>query len=199
MTAFTFNVAVPATNNDPSVDQPDMLTNNISNNAIWAVDHITFNSSGSGGAGASGGQHLQVTFNNKAAPGAMVDPLSIAYTFDGVANTVHPQLYYKNSQAVVPLSSMRAFGSFLTSLGTASVTLINSFNVSFTSHAGNIFVFTLTTGSIDTALNTAFVIPFFNAGNTLATISYTLVGNTLTLNVSPPSVDVLVNFIVIQI
>jgi hypothetical protein len=45
---FTFNNAIPAAANNPSSDQPGMLTNNISNALIWAVDHFGFNSSNGG-------------------------------------------------------------------------------------------------------------------------------------------------------
>ena len=37
-----FFTNIPATNNDPSVDQPNMLINNQSNNSIWNVDHIGY-------------------------------------------------------------------------------------------------------------------------------------------------------------
>lgn len=196
MTAFTFNVGVPATNNNPSVDQPDMLINNVSNNAIWAVDHVTFNTAGSGGAGASGGQHLQVTFNAKATPGAMVDPLAIVYTFDGVANTVHPQLYFKNSQGIFPLSSIRAFGSFLTVGGTTAPTLINSFNiVSGTQPSHGSYEFILETNA--TNGNNVLVFPFINTSNN---ITYTYVNPTLTITTSSViGSGNIINFIVIQI
>lgn len=57
---FSYNTGVPATNNDPSVDQPDMLINTQSINDIIGVDHVTFNS-------ANGGTHNQVTLNRLAA------------------------------------------------------------------------------------------------------------------------------------
>ena len=47
---FTFNNAIPAAGNNPSSDQPGMLTNNISNALIWAVDHYGFGV-------ANGGSH----------------------------------------------------------------------------------------------------------------------------------------------
>lgn len=54
MTFFSFNDAIPATNNNPSVDQPDMLTNNISTQGILGIDHYSFNDN-------DGGWHKQVT------------------------------------------------------------------------------------------------------------------------------------------
>jgi hypothetical protein len=47
---FTFNNAIPASGNNPSVDQPGMLSNNISTANIINVDHVGFNQS-------SGGKH----------------------------------------------------------------------------------------------------------------------------------------------
>lgn len=47
---FTFNNAIPASGNNPSVDQPGMLTNNISTANIINVDHRGFNQT-------SGGKH----------------------------------------------------------------------------------------------------------------------------------------------
>lgn len=55
MTVFIFNNAVPASANNPSADQPDMLINNQSNQSIWAVDHYGFNE-----APDFGGLHKQL-------------------------------------------------------------------------------------------------------------------------------------------
>lgn len=43
MTFFNYNAGIPATNNDPSVDQPNMQTNTNSINGIFPVDHFGFN------------------------------------------------------------------------------------------------------------------------------------------------------------
>lgn len=59
--SFTFNDAIPAAPNNPSADQPDMLQNNISTNAILDVDHITFNT-------ANGGKHKYVRIPTPVAP-----------------------------------------------------------------------------------------------------------------------------------
>lgn len=56
MSTFSYNTGVPATNNSPSVDQPEMQINTASINSILAVDHVSFNTAG-------GGRHNQVTFN----------------------------------------------------------------------------------------------------------------------------------------
>lgn len=143
MTTFAFNTGVPASGNDPSVDQPDMLTNNVSDNAIWGVDHLAYGSAGSGGAGASAGQHLKVTYNSKTtpAPGTPVDPISISNTADATSAVAVPtatgsasavaQEFFTNSNGKFPTSAIKAFGVF-TTVATAApvvVTLDMGFNV----------------------------------------------------------------------
>lgn len=85
---FSFNTNIPAAPNDPSVDQPDMLTNNQSTNLLLAVDHISFNTAG-------GGQHKQVTFNGNNVPTPPVTP-PVLFT-----NTVAglPQLFFYSGDA----------------------------------------------------------------------------------------------------
>jgi hypothetical protein len=108
--SFTFNTGIPAANNNPSADQPLMLQNNISTNAILSVDHVTFNST-------LGGTHKQVTFTSKNTPaGLPTDPTSIVYTANGVSSTVS-QLLFANQNANFPLSSIRAFGTFTAAVG----------------------------------------------------------------------------------
>jgi hypothetical protein len=87
MTAYSYNNGVPATNNDPSVDQPNMLINTQSINSIIATDHVGFNSTGP--AGGIGGQHLQCTFNGNNVPSL---PATLATLFannqDGNGNNL---------------------------------------------------------------------------------------------------------------
>jgi hypothetical protein len=104
---FSYNNAVPATNNNPSDDQPDMLINTESIEDILAVDHISFNTAG-------GGQHLQSRYNATptyiAAPGAQSGNNSIAYTQAGTASTA-AQYLFKNSNVAVQLSAIRAWAT----------------------------------------------------------------------------------------
>ncbi len=60
--SFTYNLNIPAANNNPSADQPNMKTNTNSINSIINVDHFTF-------AAGNAGSHKQVTLTNEAAPG----------------------------------------------------------------------------------------------------------------------------------
>lgn len=99
---FTFNTAIPAANNNPSVDQPDMLVNNQSTDAIINVDHISFNA-------MNGGQHKQVTFNNVAAPGAQINPQSILYTVAGIASS-NVDMRFRNQNKIFPVNLIRAYG-----------------------------------------------------------------------------------------
>ena len=57
MTNYSYNDAVPATNNDPSVDQPDMLINAQSIKGIIGQDHIAFGAN-------NGGFHKAINFDN---------------------------------------------------------------------------------------------------------------------------------------
>jgi hypothetical protein len=85
MTLYSFDSAVPAANDNPSTDQPDMLTNNQSTLGIIGTDHITFNLN-------NGGQHKAITFNQDASyvPATPVNPPQM------FTNTVLglPQLFY---------------------------------------------------------------------------------------------------------
>lgn len=56
---LNYNDAVPATNNNPSADQPDMLVNTQSIPSWLNVDHWGFQQT-------TGGQHKQATFINQA-------------------------------------------------------------------------------------------------------------------------------------
>jgi hypothetical protein len=105
MSSFVFNNAIPAAPNNPSVDQPDMLTNNISTDAILAINHISFNA-------AKGGTHLLVNFT--ADPNFITPPVapllndSILYTQAGVAST-SAALFFQNAQTTLVISSVKAW------------------------------------------------------------------------------------------
>jgi len=147
MSNFEFNVSVPATDNNPSVDQPQMLINTTSENSIWAVDHISYNSN-------NGGTHLQTSFSNfQTNPVLPSDPgannPSIGYPAAGGADVTNAQYYFNNPLAQFLLSSVKAFGVFTTA---ASVTTLgNSFNVlsiSGGSGMGGTYLITLKSGVV---------------------------------------------------
>ena len=111
MTMFTYNSGVPFATNNPSVDQPQMLINTVSNFGIWNVDHVGFNTTNTtGNPNASGGQHLRVTFNGKNPPAfTPTDPLSALYTVSGVASTNSELRFLNNLNTAFPVSLIRAF------------------------------------------------------------------------------------------
>lgn len=213
---FNFNENIPATNNNPSADQPIMQINNASTKSIIAVDHLTFDSSGSGGAGASAGQHKRVTYNNKTAPAAPVDPIAIAYTNNaatmaeavGAATTV-AQNFYINQNGIFPLSCIRAFGNFTTlNNSNGAVGASNSFNVSTIvasgapGAAGTIYTITLVAGSTN-ASNVVVLITVNSNANMLTllnALSYTFVNGVLTItSLGFFAVPTQVNFVVLQV
>src|SRR5574338_723458 len=59
MPLFVFSTTKPAANNDPGLDQPDMLQNNVSTNAIINVNHFPFND-------ADGALHKQTQIKDQA-------------------------------------------------------------------------------------------------------------------------------------
>ncbi len=104
MSFLDFFNNIPAAANSPSVDQPNMLTNNASNASIWTIDHIGFNNS-------QGGYHQQVTFNATHSQGAQTDPQSVLFTQAGSAST-KADMYFKNQNGTFQVSPIRAWGTF---------------------------------------------------------------------------------------
>jgi hypothetical protein len=77
-----YNLNIPAAPHAPSTDQPNMLTNNNNIATYVAVDHVPFNTSGSG-------QHEQVTFNANNVPSVpTVPPVLFTNVQDGAGNTL---------------------------------------------------------------------------------------------------------------
>lgn len=86
--SIPYNLNIPLATNNPSVDQPNMETNTNSIATYVAIDHVAFNTSGSG-------QHNQVTFNANNVPSVPTTP-PVLFT-----NTVGslPQLFYYSGAA----------------------------------------------------------------------------------------------------
>lgn len=91
MSSIPYNLNIPAAANNPSVDQPNLLTNTNAVSTIVAVDHYTF-------ADSNSGTHKQITFPNQNAPGTLSGNTATIYTAAGLANSAASQLYWKNSQ-----------------------------------------------------------------------------------------------------
>jgi len=137
-TSFTYTENIPHFNHNPSDDQPIMEVNNNSNLLIWEVDHIGFNSTGSGFPGASGGQHLQVTFNSKTTQSAPTDPISILYTKNGTSASV-AQPFFINQTSEFPLTCIKALAFFDVSNPSDFV----GFNIDSITQLGNVFTITI--------------------------------------------------------
>ncbi len=186
MTAYTYNAGVPAANDDPSVDQPDMLTNAQSINSLIGTDHVSFNSTGSGGVGAIGGQHLQVTFNGKNVPGAQTDPISTLYTNSGTAST-KAEMFFKNQNGIFPASCIKAFASWVHTT-ISPIVPITSFNINSITIAATIYTITLTANATTGNAVVPIVSVSYSGGN-ISTATYSFVGGVLTLSFLAPIVN----------
>lgn len=89
MSSFTYITGVPAADNDPSVDQPNMVTNTNSIPGLIAIDHVSFNAS-------NGGTHLQVTFSSNNVPTV---PTSPPVLFTNLDSNMTSQLFYYSGDA----------------------------------------------------------------------------------------------------
>ena len=127
MTDFDYNINVPATNNNPSTDQPEMLINAQSDFGIWNVDHIGFNAN-------NGGTHQ---FMNLVAQGGYVAPpattanASVYFSKSGVANNA-AQAAFQNANATFPLNLIKAW-AFCTTAGADATQKFNVNTVANTS------------------------------------------------------------------
>ena len=123
MTIYTFNTAIPAANNAPALDQPQMLINNQSTAGYVAVDHVGFGQTGNG-------QHKQVTFNANNVPAVPTSP-PVLFT-----NTVagFPQLFFYSGDSsrtsdqynIASPGSCLLFGGLILKWGSASFSLLST-------------------------------------------------------------------------
>ena len=88
-----YTLGIPATNNNPSTDQPNMQVNNDNNFAIWAVDHCTFNVD----LPEKSGQHHHVTF-----PITQADPV-LAIT----STQIYPKVFGSPTQLLETYTAAR--------------------------------------------------------------------------------------------
>lgn len=94
--SIPYNLNIPAATHNPSVDQPNMETNNNNIATYVAVDHVSFNA----GPGDTSGRHLQVSFDSNNVPG-LPTPLSgignrigILFTNTVGVGTIDQLFYY---------------------------------------------------------------------------------------------------------
>jgi len=121
LSTFTYNNLVPASANNPSVDQPDMLINSASIASIVAIDHVGFNT-------AEGGTHNQSTYNRLGAKPTVTGTQVAVY---GKVSGAITELFYENSAgteyrltgsaSVAANGYTTLFGGLLMKFGTVSV------------------------------------------------------------------------------
>jgi hypothetical protein len=92
---FTYTTGIPNPPNNPSTDAPNMQTNTNSINSLISIDHVGFNTNGSG-------IHKQVTLSNQAAPG-LGDGTGVLY-----ANLINANSWpvWQNAAGTTPLISI---------------------------------------------------------------------------------------------
>lgn len=124
MSLFPFNTGVPNAPNNPSVDQPDMQTNNVSTAGLVAVDHIGFGVN-------NGGYHNVAHWNDQ----LTIDPAKIPGVGQSYTRTVagDQQLIYQSGNGVInqitPAIPLRAYANFNGSSVNGGCTVNSQFNV----------------------------------------------------------------------
>lgn len=126
MTLFTYNDAIPAANNDPSIDQPDMLLNTASIKGIIGQDHVTFGLN-------SGGFHKNINFDTTIshvpAPAASTGKLFIdlPLTASPILKFYGGDVANSSSQYVIGAAgSTLLFGGIIIKWFTKSITAIST-------------------------------------------------------------------------
>lgn len=140
MPLITYNEGVPATNNDPSVDQPNMLSNTINLKTIWDQDHITFDAENSG-------THEKMTFFQNTAPftPASADQSQIYPALPGAGEEATSTiLKYVNFSGTFTLNCVKAFGAFVTVGVDGPATLINGMNVVSINRVAGVYTIAIT-------------------------------------------------------
>lgn len=188
--SFPINVNIPNPPNDPADDCPLIKQNFANIDGYLKVDHVA---AGAGGAGF----HKQTTFNSLNPAGAQVDPVSVEYTNIGIADVTanRPQLYWRNSQVIIPLSAVRAFGSFVTTTFPAVPPFITQFNCNPVISRGIVPQYSISLLPNAIANDNVVVIVYASNG---AAIGYTFTGGVLGLTSSSSSTFT-INFLVLQI
>ncbi len=184
MTTYPYNTAVPNGPNDPADDQPLMLTNTSSINALIAVNHVGFNA-------ANGGIHNIVQFQNQGSTDPAPAAFGQVYTKTVGADV---QLFYESALGIIeqitggsssgatgyvllPGGFIMQWGTFVNSTGNNTI----SFTPNFTSGVFWVGAFQVKN---DTGLRSfthtynqtisGCVIQFANIGGNLDTGSFTV-------------------------
>jgi hypothetical protein len=192
--SFTYNQNIPNAPNAPSADQPLMEQNTNSNYNIWTTDHITFNNTTSG-------MHQWTQFPDFSSPVSPVSTASVMFPAAGSALNTRAQLFFKNSNATFPLSMVKAFGVFATTLSPTNPTLTNQYNVaSITGNSTGFGSYTITLNSNVTSSDNVAVFLSLNVGvNNAIAIPWSFASNVLTLTPALNTAGKLVSFLILQI
>lgn len=175
---FIFNTTIPAANNNPSFDQPDMLTNNQSTDGILAVDHVSFNTN-------NGGNHLQVhltQYQNPAVVNGSATEGSVIYGAAGTADSAHAQCFFKNPNGIFPVSALRSFGSF--AMTPNNVTIINGINFTVLVDATALFATVTLTAGVVAGSNYVVIGSYSSISASSSVFRYTIVGSVITFFVN---------------
>jgi len=108
MSLFPFNTGIPASGDNPSVDQPGMLQNNVSTNGIIGVDHNTFNNN-------LGGYHTDIHMDPQGSvPPAIAGIGQLFAQIVTVASVTDTQLFFETGTGVLNqlTGSKQAFNGF---------------------------------------------------------------------------------------
>jgi len=197
---INYDTGSPNPDDPPSFDVFSMASNASVLNQIWGIDHKPFNTNFSG-------THTQTAFADKISPPALLNSgltPSVAFPAAGTADPTSAQYFFKNQQAIAPLSCIRCFASFLTlaAAGTNQVTPITSYNLINTmvnptgiTQTSKSYTITL----LDNVIfqNSFVIIPFI--WSTTQTISFTFTNPTLVITTSGNVPNVRIDFVMIQI
>lgn len=210
---FPYSIAsTPNAGDDPADDVTPMRTNFLNIGGFLTVDHVAPGTNDGGNKGA--GFHKRITYYGNATPFTPQNtpvPLSSAYTVNGVADPTKVQNVWQNTAGVFPLSSIRAFGNFLTQAAVLPfpnvvnpTTPTSWYNVGSISHsATQTYIVNLTPGifffSVGASQPTVLITTSGVGGatNPVAT-AYTLAANTLTITVSSDTPNTKINFVILQ-
>lgn len=102
MTTYDYYLGIPATGNDPSIDQPNMAVNTNSINSIIGTNHLSF---GTATGPWVDGMHTIVQLVNQTDPSTIGQVGQLYQKFIANAGSTLPQLWYKaGNQATYPLT-----------------------------------------------------------------------------------------------
>lgn len=197
---FRYYTTTPAANESPGgTSQALMLQNFQSINGIVGVDHVPFNN-------LTGGQHKQVTFNTTSAPSLPTGTTTIVYSGAAtpLAGVTVPQLYMATANSRIPLSPVKAFGTFESS-GGGNTTFLAGYNVPTapnsvvtTATANNTYTYTFTLTANCANFNKPANIVIYNKGASGST-DYTINNSGVFAIVAPRAATTRISFTLMQI